>query len=205
MAMLIEDLRAGKLSDPQPGQQVTRPDLFRQLHWRYFWDYSGGTVFEHMSQQLAFWYKALDLEIPDAASTVGGLYVWKDLREVPDTVNVALRQPEEILICWNSSQGNSQLGVGEDVLGTHGTISRSSQVRYVPQKINRPDGVEMTGRTAHVPHAHMLDFIESVRTGKEPNCPFDLAYRVSVACRMAVASYLEERTVRWDREREEIV
>ena len=125
--------------------------------------------------------------------------------EVPDTVSVTLQQPEEILVSWVSGFGNNQLGVAEDLLGTHGAISRASQVRYVPQKINRPDGVEMAGRSAHAPHAHMQDFADCIRTGKEPNCPFDLGYRVAIACRMAVDSYLQGRTLRWDRDREEIV
>jgi hypothetical protein len=36
-------------------------------------------------------------------------------------------------------------------------------------------------------------------------CPFDLGYRVAIACRMAVESYRLGRTVRWDAAREEIV
>ena len=90
-------------------------------------------------------------------------------------------------------------------MGTHGTISRGSQVRYLPQKINRPATVEMTGRTAHTPHAHMENFFDCIRSGKEPNCPFELGYRVSIACRMAVDSYRTGRTLRWDAQREEIV
>ena len=180
-------------------------DAERFIHWRYFWEYSGGGVFENMSQQLSFWYKALNLEIPATASMAGGVYVWKDSRQVPDTMSVTLEQPEEILINWVSGFSNNQLGVTEDVLGTHGSISRSSQVRYLPQKLNRPDGTEMTGRTAHPPHAHVQNFFDSIRLSREPNCPFELGYRVSVACRMAVESYHQARTVRWDAAREEIV
>jgi predicted dehydrogenase len=180
-------------------------DANRLIHWRYFWDYSGGTVFEHMSQQLSFWYKALDLQIPYAATMDGGIYLWKDGREVPDTVSVSFQQPEEIQISWVSGLGNNQPGVTEEVLGTHGSILRASQIRYLPQKLNRPEGHEMTGRTAHVPHAHMQDFFDSIRSGKETNCPFELGYRVSIACRMAVESYHQRRTVYWDAEREELV
>jgi predicted dehydrogenase len=180
-------------------------DANRYVHWRYYWDYSGGSVFEHMSQQLAFWYKALDLQIPDAASMEGGIYLWRDGREVPDTVSVALQQPEEILITWVSGQGNNQLGVSEDLLGTHGTISRAAQVRYTPQKVNRPDLREIAGRTAHTPQAHVEDFVEAIRLSRPPSCPFEIGFRVSVACRMAVESYRQGRTVRWDRQREEIV
>jgi hypothetical protein len=135
----------------------------------------------------------------------GGVYLWKDGREVPDTVSLSFQQPEEIMISWVSGSGNNQPGVSEDVLGTHGTIQRASQVRYVPQKLNRADGAEITGKTAHVPHAHMENFFRAIRDGEAPNCPFELGYRVSIACRMAVESYHQWRTVRWDAEREEIV
>ena len=75
----------------------------------------------------------------------------------------------------------------------------------MPQKVNRPDGAEIVGRTAHVPHAHMQNFFRLRSAAARPNCPFELGYRVSIACRMAVDSYREGRTVRWDAEREEIV
>ena len=32
----------------------------------------------------------------------GGLYLWKDGREVPDTMNVSMEQPEELLFTWDS-------------------------------------------------------------------------------------------------------
>jgi predicted dehydrogenase len=180
-------------------------DPNRFVHWRYFWEYSGSGVFENMSQQLAFWYKALKLEIPATASMAGGVYVWKDSRQVPDTMSVTLEQPEEVLVNWVCGFSNNQLGVTEDVLGTHGSISRASQVRYAPQKMNRPTGTEMTGKSASAPHAHIENFFDSIRSGKEPNCPFELGFRVSVACRMAVESYHQARTVRWDPVKEEIV
>jgi len=180
-------------------------DPNRFVHWRYFWEYSGGGVFENMSQQLSFWYGSLNLDIPQAATMKGGIYLWKDGRQVPDTVSVTLQQPEEIMINWTSGLGNNQLGVTEDVLGTHGSIVRASQVRYVPQKVNRPDLQEIVGRSAHLPQAHLQNFLDCVRMGGEPNCPFELGYRVAIACRMAVDSYREGRTVRWDAQREEIV
>jgi predicted dehydrogenase len=180
-------------------------DANRFVNWRLFADYSGGSVHENMSQQLAFWYRALGLEIPDAVNMSGGTYLWKDGREIPDTMNVTLEQPEQMLITWDSGFGNNQLGISEDVLGTDGTIARGQAIRYMPQKINRPDGVEVVGRSATAPAAHMQNFVDCIRSGREPNCPFDLGYRVSIACAMALESYRLGRTVRWDRVREEMV
>jgi predicted dehydrogenase len=181
-------------------------DPHRFVNWRYFWDYSGGGVFENMSHQLAFWYKTMRLAIPRAVTMTGGIYLWKDGREVPDTMTVAMEHEEEILFTWDSGFGNERLGVTEDVMGTAGTISRTPQtIRYAPEKKNRPDGNEMVGVTRTDPKAHMQNFLDAIRTGREPNCPFDLGYRVAIACRMAVESYRRQRTVRWDPTREEIV
>jgi len=180
-------------------------DSNRYANWRFYWDYSGGNVYENMCHQLAFWYKVLSLQIPAAVTMAGGVFLWKDGREVPDTMNVAMEHSEEILFSWDSGFGNNQLGSSEDVLGTDGTIARAQQIRYLPQKVNRRDGTEMMGQTKTAPGAHMADFLECARTGKEPNCPFDTGYRVSIACRMAVESYRQGRTVRWDSAKEDIV
>jgi predicted dehydrogenase len=180
-------------------------DANRYINWRYFSDYSGGNVYENMCHQLAFWYKALGLKIPKAVTMTGGIYLWKDGREVPDTMNVSMEHAEELLFSWDSGFGNDQLKVTEDALGDNGTISRSQQIRYTPQKVNRPGGNEMMGPTRSMPRAHMQNFLDCIRSGQEPNCPFDLGFRVSIACRMAVESYRQQRTVRWDAAREEIV
>ncbi len=180
-------------------------DANRYVNWRFFWDYSGGNFYENMCHQLSFWYKAMDLQIPKAVTTVGGVYLWKDGREVPDTMNVAMEHSEELLFTWDSAFGNNHLGNSEDVLGTDGTITRAQQVRYIPQKVNRPTATEAAGLTRSAgPNAHMQNFLECVRTGKETNCPFDLGFRVSIACRMAVDSYRKGRTLRWDPVKEEV-
>ncbi len=174
-------------------------DPYRFINWRFFEEYSGGNVYENLSQQLAFWYQALNLQIPQTATMTGGLYLWKDGRDVPDTINVTFQQPEQMLISWDSGLGNSQLGITEDVLGSDGSISRNtSGIRYLPQKVNRPDGVDVAGKVVSFPTAHMQNFIDCIRSGQETNCPLELGYRVSIACRMALESFHEGRTVRWD-------
>jgi predicted dehydrogenase len=188
------------------GEAPQRPfDANRYINWRFFWDYSGGNIYENMCHQAAFWYKVLGLKIPKAVTMTGGLYLWKDGREVPDTMNVSMELPEEILFSWDSGFGNDKLGVAEEVLGTDGTVTRSQQIRYAPQKVNRPQGNEMSGQTGSPPRAHMQNFMDCIRSGQEPNCPVELGYRVAIACRMAVESYRRQRTVRWDAEKEEMV
>ena len=200
--MNAENVRWGAFLGEAPRREF---DANRFVNWRYFWDYSGGNVHENLSHQLAFWYKVLGLNIPRSATMTGGVFLWKDGREVPDTMSVSMEHSEELLFTWDSGFGNNQLGVSEDVLGSNGAVSRSQQIRYVPQKVNRPGANEMMGVGRTAPRAHVQNFLDCVRTGREPNCPFDLGFRVSIACRMAVESYRQGRTVRWDPVKEEIV
>ncbi len=194
--MTPENIAWNSFLGDAPGRDF---DPHRFINWRFFEEYSGGNVYENLSQQLAFWYQALNLQIPQAATMTGGLYLWKDGRDVPDTMNVTFHQPEQMLIGWDSGLGNSQLGITEDVLGSDGAISRTpAGIRYVPQKVNRPDGVELAGKMVNFPTAHMQNFVDCIRSGAEPNCPFELGYRVSIACRMALDSFHQGRTMRWD-------
>lgn len=180
-------------------------DANRYQNWRFFWDYSGGNVYENMCHQFSFWYKVLNLQIPKQVTMTGGLYLWKDGREVPDTMNVSAVQPEEMLISWDSGFGNNALGSTEDVLGTDGTISKGQQIRYSPQKVNRPNGSEIVGQSKTKPQEHMQNFLDSVRGLAKPNCPLEVGFKVSIACRMAVESYRQGRTMSWDPAKEEIV
>jgi predicted dehydrogenase len=178
-------------------------DPQRFINWRFFWDYSGGNVYENVVHQIGFWYKALDLKIPRAVTMRGGLYHWKDGREVPDTMTVVMEQPEEMLFTWSSGFGNGRLGSTEHVLGADGTLLRHRELRYLPEKVNRPQAAEIVG--SHAGENHMENFLDSIRSGQPPACPFEIGFRTSIACRMAVESYRQGRTVQWDERREVIV
>ena len=190
-------------------------DPNRFINWRFFWDYSGGNVFENMVHQVGFWFKLLDLRIPQQVTMTGANYLSPEM-QVPDTMDVSMIQREKILFTWNSMFGNNLMGEGYDqILGNKGTILRSedSDVHFVPQG-NRsaapspgeaggkaPDIVGMSDTTV----LHLQNFFDCVRSRKESNCPFELGFRSAVACRMAVESFRQGRTVRWDAEKEEIV
>jgi predicted dehydrogenase len=189
-------------------------DPQRYLNWRFYWDYSGGNVFENMVHQVGFWYKVLSLKIPRSVTMTGENYLSPKM-QVPDTMNVTMDQPEKIFFTWNSMFGNNFYGEGEDVLlGNKGTIQcyELEDVRYLPQGKR---GSELAEESPAAPpdivgggdttNAHMQNFFDCVRSRKEPNCPFELGFRSAIACQMAVTSYRRGRTVHWDEQREEIV
>ena len=193
------------------GENPERPfEANRFLNWRLFWDYSGGNYYENMSHQVCFWYRILGLRIPARVCANGGVFLWKDGREVPDTMHAAMAHSEDLMFTWDSAFGNDELSTTEDVLGTDGTIFRGEQVRYAPQKVNQPQAGGILGTAIdhgqqHLDIAHVQNFLDCIRSGKEPNCPFDLGFRVSMACRMAVDSFRKGRTMHWDAAKEEIV
>ncbi len=71
-------------------------DPQRYINWRFYWDYSGGNVFENMVHTLGFWFGALGLSIPDTVTMTGANYLAPRV-QVPDTFQVALSHPEKLL------------------------------------------------------------------------------------------------------------
>jgi hypothetical protein len=131
--------------------------------------------------------------------------------QVPDTMNVSMSQPEKILFNWSSVFGNNYYGEMDDRLfGTKATLlhAGSDQVRLIPQGEKRPARAEKTAEDEgyhEFTDLHMQNFLDCVRSRSEPNCPFELGFRTSIACQMAIASYRRQATVRWDPETEEIL
>ena len=185
----------------------------RYINWRFFWDYDGSNVFENMVHQVGFWYKLLDLKIPRGVMMNGGNYLSPDM-EMPDTIDVSMDQPENLLFTWNSGFGNRHYKAEDDfLLGNKGTIFRGRyKVEYTPE--DRPRGSAGNTPESKVLNAkgksdgtneHFQNFFDCVHSRKEPNCPFELGYRTAIACQMAIRSYHEGRKMHWDAEKEEIV
>ncbi len=194
------------------GEAAPSPfDPQRYVNWRFFWDYSGGNVFENMVHQVGYWHKVLGLTIPRAV-TMTGANCLSPKMQPPDVMDVTMRHSEKMLFTWNSMFSNDYYGEGHDLLlGTKGTIvhDETDKPRYLPQD-GKSAGVaeEGTGPTAEYADAtdsHMQNFFDCVRSRKEPACPFEIGFRSAIACQMAVRSYREGRTMTWDETTEDIV
>jgi predicted dehydrogenase len=192
-------------------------DPQRFINWRFFWDYSGGNVFENMVHQVAFWYKVLGLTIPRRVTMAGYNYLSPEM-EVPDTMDISMDQREKLLFTWNSAFGNNYYGEdGNDlVLGNKGTVIRIvDSVTYLPQghpRAQEPKTGSVGGGEPNIvgsdeadTEAHIRNFFDCVRSRQEPNCPFELGFSSAIACQMAIASLRQGRTVEWDPEKEDIV
>jgi predicted dehydrogenase len=191
-------------------------DPERYINWRFYWDYSGGNVFENMVHQVGFWYKALGLKIPDRVTMTGDNYLSPKM-QVPDTMNATMHQPEKMLFTWSSMFGNNFYHEGEDLLlGNKGTLvcKELDELRYMPQARHGAEGASEAANTppdatgigdSGMTKVHMQNFFDCVRSRQEPNCPFELGFRSAITCQMANASYRLGRTVQWDESRQDIV
>ena len=197
------------------GEAAPHPfDPQRYINWRFYWDYSGGNVFENMVHQVGFWYKVLDLKIPNRVTMAGDNYLSPKM-QVPDTMSVCMHQPERIFFTWNSMFGNNFYGEGEDLLlGNKGTIrcKELDELRYIPQGQRSSEGTGKSSAAApdvvgvgDTTKAHLENFFDCVRSRKEPDCPFEIGFRSALTCQMAITSYRRGRSVRWDEKLGDIV
>src|SRR5438105_5694291 len=180
-------------------------DANKFINWRLFWEFSGGNITENMVHQIAWIISALDLPLPSAAYMTGGVFSEKDGREVPDTIAVTLDFPAETVVTWQSTFSNSRYGLGERILGSDGTIEHvagatdmvtgrsKERIRYMPEKVNRSNGEALNGESQG--QNHYANFIECVRSRKQPNAPVEIGYRSAIAAHMANLAYRSKRRV----------
>jgi predicted dehydrogenase len=183
-------------------------DPYKFINWRLYWEFSGGNVTENMVHQIALIMRALDLPLPTSAYMSGGVFSEKDGREVPDTIAVTLDFPNDLTVTWQSTFSNSHYGLGERFLGSEGTIERiagetdmvagksKTAIRYFPEKVNRPGGAAAEGQTPDV--NHMANFIDCIRSRKEPNAPVEIGYASAVAAHMANLAYRRTERITLD-------
>jgi hypothetical protein len=68
-------------------------------------------------------------------------------------------------------------------------------IRYYPEKVNRPHGAALTGKTPD--QGHMANWIECVRSRKAPNAPVEIGYRSAIAVHMANSRTGTSSALRW--------
>lgn len=169
-------------------------DPYRLINWRLFWEFSGGNCTENLVHQIAWIMSVLELPLPSAAYMSGGVFSEKDGREVPDTIAVTYDFPE-MVVTWQSTFSNKHYGLGDRLLGSDGTIEHHLEERaqYWPEKVNRPLGEAVQGATPD--QSHMQNWIDCIRSRKQPNAPVELGYKSAVAVHMANISYRSKKRV----------
>src|SRR5579864_7876348 len=183
------------------GPAPKRPfDADRFFRFRKYWDYSGGIatdLFYHVVAPLQIcWGEA---QFPTRVSGMGGIYVFKDEREVPDTFNLMADYAAGHSLVLSSSMANSHHIPGL-IRGHEGTIimvdhgkfeeptefitvkpdlrrrKENGEVKYEP--IGGPDYLAKFGKdeikipvdlSKDMMTAHIENFLDCVRTRQKPH------------------------------------
>lgn len=199
------------------GNAPARPfSAERFFRFRKYWDYSGGIATDLFYHALAPYVMITGQQFPDRVTASGGIYVQKD-REVPDTLlmNVDYSTFTVNLSCSVASGASPLLAVngteGRIIVAQKGEDFSHKTIEIVPDHEYRKEFKAKTGEDKLLiecqpnlrgMHLHMDNFMDCVRSRKEPNLGAELGYKVMAAIRMGVDAYRQQTTIKWDARRE---
>lgn len=115
-------------------QRPFDPKVF--YRWRCWWEFSGGVATDLFVHQFTTLHEIMGVKHPSAAISGGGLYRWKDGRNVPDVLNSIVEYDgwiADTYVTLNSSQGR---GRGFTILGTKASlVIESRKVTLMPEPV----------------------------------------------------------------------
>lgn len=151
---------------------------------------------------------------------MGGLNVYHDGREVPDTFLNSADYPGKYNLTIISSQVN-EIGPKTLLRGTEGTIHLGDEwegpqgrdtdfARIVPDtrfkagfaKKWGKEQLVVTGVGNQGDQKHVDNFLDCVRSRHQPNCPADLGYKIMTHIGLSVRSYREGKMFHFDAQEE---
>lgn len=192
-------------------------DPRKYLEFRLFWPYSSGMPGQWMSHQIDTVHWFTGLKHPRTAVANGGVYFWKDGRKSWDTMTVVFEYgPEndpasgfQVLFTSRMHNGDENPAEvyysngGELNLNTNKVSSRGGLQEWTARAMNMQPNLlpamnieDMMGKvvasanTGNDPltAAHMRNWMDCVRSRKQPNAPIEAGYSHSIASIMATAA-----------------
>ncbi|HEY8971113.1 MAG TPA: Gfo/Idh/MocA family oxidoreductase [Puia sp.] len=209
-------------------------DARKHLEFRLFWPYSSGIPGQWMSHQIdtVHWFSGFPH--PRSVSANGGIYAWKDGRRNADTLTAVfdygpLNDPSSgFQVLFTSRQTNAAGDVKEIYYSNGGTLNLDTnkispeggltakyagamnmQANLLPEMSlsEMAAKVSTDASTGKDPltTAHMRNWMECVRSRKQPNAPIEAGYNHSIAVIMANAAYRTGQRVTFDETTQEVM
>jgi predicted dehydrogenase len=188
-------------------------DPTRFFNWYYFWDYSGGLMVGQAAHVIDAIHWLMNSTYPSAVTCAGGRANLAGA-EVPETTCMAIEYPENYLAVFTLGYKAMKYAFSNDQLKQfHGTKARfdvgregyalypqSNELDMKPSKqVRRPGTFEPATR------AHIRNFLECIKTRKDPNATVEMGNWTAVALCMAMESLRSGRRMRWDGEKRDMV
>jgi predicted dehydrogenase len=200
-------------------------DPRQYFEFRLYRDFSSGIPDQWMSHGIDLVHFFLDDAFPRSVVAHGGVFAWKDGRENPDTFQALLEYPKGFLVSYSTSFGNDCDSFSR-VMGKAATLVNiggegSPRWKWVEEKgTHEADpNVEREERWVTLPGSdqpgpigigdedpsHMVNWLECLRSRRQPNATVQHGFAHSVACIMAARAYREGRKLWWEPGSESIV
>ena len=101
--------------------------LKRFFRWRCWFDYGTGLSGDLLSHDFDTINQIMDIGIPKYASSTGGVYFYKDGRDVPDVWNATFEYPDKDLTVLYSATLSSNNARGNRIMGHDATMMMGGQ------------------------------------------------------------------------------
>ena len=123
-------------------REVPSPELERHINWRLYSEYSRGLMTELACHQLQNGSWAMG-QLPEKVMGAGSLIHWnkEDERDVYDTVSAIFTYPNGVNMTFESIISNKHFGMGEQILGTKGTIDLVKAMHYTDEPAPKGSGM----------------------------------------------------------------
>jgi len=202
------------------------------LEYRLFWPYSSGIPGQWMCHQIDTVHWFTGLPHPRSVVANGGIYMWKDGRKNADTLTVAmdygpLNDPTSGFQVVYSSRFHNSAGGTKEIYYSNGgelnldtnTISpngglQEKEAAAMQLKPNLLSTMSIEGAKAEASantggdpqtNAHVRNWMDCVRSRKQPNAPVEAGYNHSIACIMTNAAYRTGEKVTFDEKKQEVM
>ena len=190
------------------GQAPQRPlDPLRFRWWRGFWDYSGGNMTDQGTHLMDVVQWMTNSGPPRSAVCQGRITIAPGV-EVPNVFTAAFEYPE-FLATWTLDYRStydhdwSIRFQGEEatmVLNRRGLqLYKDAGISTAPwsQKASAEPVLDLPETDS--PEAHQQNFLDCIRSRKEPNCPVETAAAAVAGPHMANLAYREERKIYYEK------
>jgi predicted dehydrogenase len=174
-------------------------------NWRAYLDFGGGQITDLFTHWVDVVHMFLGQDIPVSAVAAGGVYVYKDGRTAPDTINVLLEYPNDLTVTFEATLAPGLRGAAVEFVGTEGRlwIDRSRFEFQSAEKGAQP--VVVKAPNPDMTADHIANFLECVRTRKLPNGDVLIGHRSAQASHLGNIAYLQKRRIRFDPVHEQIL
>jgi predicted dehydrogenase len=182
------------------------PDRF--MHWREYWDYSGGISSDLFVHRITRMIKALGLTFPEYVAATGGQFYFRETTaEIPDTLDAVLQYPGGLVVRVVSSMA-SGAPIEHMIRGNKATLIFNRNgfvVRPEPMYAKEVKPVEFRKTGAEDQALHHRNLANAIRKNEPLNCDMMTGYYGVVASEMINESYRKRKYLRWDAQREKPV